>query len=309
MLSIIVCSYKRPDLIECVLTDISACAKVSSKGWELIVVDNAGDEQTKSICDKFKEQGLSLTYIFEPSAGLSAARNRGVDQSRGDWLLFIDDDVRFGSDYLSQMTETIEACDADIVCSRIVTPIKAEWPNWLKVRLKSGVGQYDLGPEPKRLDHTTKPPVGASICFRRRLYDCYGPFNEALGRNAGQLFGGEETQLLRRAFVDGAKGIYLPNIEIQHEFVAGKESQAYWRRQGFYGGRSTLRLVASDSQPSLTRMQMAGFALRSFIKSMARFLIMLASRDEFFENQYRAIAHFGVCYEALMMLGRPFQSQ
>lgn len=58
---------------------------------EIIVVDNASSDNTKTICKQFQKT-LPIVYVYEPRIGLPYARNTSVDLASGDILTFIDDD-------------------------------------------------------------------------------------------------------------------------------------------------------------------------------------------------------------------------
>lgn len=54
---------------------------------EIIVVDDGSSDDTASVC-----QQLPVTYVYQANAGLSAARNKGIQFSKGELLLFLDAD-------------------------------------------------------------------------------------------------------------------------------------------------------------------------------------------------------------------------
>jgi glycosyltransferase involved in cell wall biosynthesis len=72
--------------------------------WELIVVDDASSDATTAIAGDWADRVVSLPA---PAHGPGFARNRGVEASRGEWVAFIDADVRVHADTLRKMTEAI----------------------------------------------------------------------------------------------------------------------------------------------------------------------------------------------------------
>lgn len=299
-LSILICTYRRPELLRKILGDLISVVFKDSTHCELIVIDNGGDFYTKKICDEISNHGVNIHYVHEPKPGLSAARNRAVSESSGDWLLFLDDDIRCESDFVQQMLEALKNTDEAIIIPRIITPIDKDWPDWLRVRLKSGVGQYDLGNTKRKIDTTTKVPVGACMCLNRSVYNSFGPFEEGICRNGEQPFGGEETLLLSRAFESGMAGVYVPHIYVRHEFIStNKVTKNYWIKQGFYGGRSRVRILIFSKKDKIDRKYFLYLSAASLLKSFLRLLAALAGPKQAFENQYRAIAHFGIAYESL----------
>ena len=67
--------------IESVLSQTHPCV-------EIIVVDDGSTDNTKEVATKYP----SVKYIFQANAGVSAARNTGIDHSSGDFILFLDAD-------------------------------------------------------------------------------------------------------------------------------------------------------------------------------------------------------------------------
>lgn len=72
--------------------------------WELIVVDDASTDATGAIAADWADRVVTLPA---PAHGPAFARNRGVEASRGEWVAFIDADVRVHPDTLRKMTEAI----------------------------------------------------------------------------------------------------------------------------------------------------------------------------------------------------------
>lgn len=60
--------------------------------YELLLIDDGSTDGTGALCDVLCEKYPELRCIHQPNAGVSAARNRGVDEARGDYLWFVDSD-------------------------------------------------------------------------------------------------------------------------------------------------------------------------------------------------------------------------
>lgn len=72
--------------------------------WELIVVDDASRDATRAIAERFADRVLPLTGR---PGGPGNARNAGAALAAGEWLVFLDADVRVHSDTLRRFTEVI----------------------------------------------------------------------------------------------------------------------------------------------------------------------------------------------------------
>ena len=63
-------------------------------GYELVLVDDGSTDHSAALCDAFAQQHpeLDVVVVHQPNAGLSAARNRGLEVARGEYVTFIDSD-------------------------------------------------------------------------------------------------------------------------------------------------------------------------------------------------------------------------
>lgn len=59
---------------------------------ELILVDDGSSDQSGAICDEYAHKDNRVTVIHQKNAGVSRARNAGIDQAKGEFLFFVDSD-------------------------------------------------------------------------------------------------------------------------------------------------------------------------------------------------------------------------
>jgi len=75
-------------------TAIRSCLDQTYKPIEIIVVDDGSTDNTKEVV---KEFSCNIIYLYQENRGVSAARNRGLELARGNYLAFLDSD-----DYLTE---------------------------------------------------------------------------------------------------------------------------------------------------------------------------------------------------------------
>lgn len=95
---VIICTHNaRPDYFDRCLAALRT-QTLSFEHWDLLIVDNLSDRPVASTFDLSWHPNLRV--VSEPTLGLTPARLRGIRESRGDLLVFVDDDNVLASDYL-----------------------------------------------------------------------------------------------------------------------------------------------------------------------------------------------------------------
>jgi len=88
IVSIIVPVYNTAEYVEeCILSILSQ----SYKNIELILVNDGSTDGSGDICKKY-ENRPNVRYIEQENLGTTAARKRGVEESHGEWIMFVDSD-------------------------------------------------------------------------------------------------------------------------------------------------------------------------------------------------------------------------
>lgn len=89
LVSIIVPIYRvEAYLDECVTSIVGQ----SYTNLEILLVDDGSPDACPAMCDAWAERDARVRVIHKANGGLSDARNAGIEQARGEWLMFIDSD-------------------------------------------------------------------------------------------------------------------------------------------------------------------------------------------------------------------------
>lgn len=121
---------------------------------EVIVVDDGSTDKTAEIAKSFS----AVRYIYQEHAGLAVARNRGVQESRGKYLAFLDADDIWVPGKLQAQSEVLGTTDVDMVFGRVV-----------QFRVREGKTLFEGAPTPAQMAGT--------LLLRRSSWDKLPGFN------------------------------------------------------------------------------------------------------------------------------------
>ena len=99
--SIIVCAYNEERVIKKCLQSL-VDLNYNSKNFEVLIINDGSIDNTESVVNNFinHHSSIDFRYLHIEHAGLSVARNAGIDQSKYDKILFIDADAIVKNDIL-----------------------------------------------------------------------------------------------------------------------------------------------------------------------------------------------------------------
>jgi GalNAc5-diNAcBac-PP-undecaprenol beta-1,3-glucosyltransferase len=111
--TIIMATYNRVHFIMETLVSVQAQTFLN---WECLIIDDGGTDTTEEILTPFIGQDDRFQYLKRPDSykkGLSGCRNYGLDISKGEFVIFFDDDDVVHPDNLKMSLEVVETNNAD----------------------------------------------------------------------------------------------------------------------------------------------------------------------------------------------------
>jgi GT2 family glycosyltransferase len=228
LVTVVVCTRERSAVLAVCLQRLQ---QLSHRDVEVLVVDNApSDDSTRRVVEAAAATDPRIRYTREPRPGLSAARNRGLAEARGRYVLYTDDDVSVDLDWVQGVLRGFRrrpdvACVTGLVCTADITsPAEAyfdaraaAWSARTEPRL------FDLAAD---RDGSTLYPyapglfgTGANFAFDRDHLRALGGFDEALGAGA-RTRGGEDIDVFVRVLRSGRAIAYEPAAIVWHHHRA-----------------------------------------------------------------------------------------
>lgn len=223
-ISVVICTYNRSALLEHSLRAI-AHQTIAQSEYEVIVVDNNPGyselapliEQTRSLA--FSQHPDCLRLVQCPIKGLSFARNAGIAEARGEWVLFLDDDALAEPDLVEKYLEAIKKHPgAGLIGGHILLNrpehLEMPWqPGWERYwsHFETGYREYT------EVSDWYEFPWGANWCARRKVLFQIGGFRGAYGRRGEDYSGGEEIIAASLIQTLGYSIGILPQARVIHQ--------------------------------------------------------------------------------------------
>ncbi len=233
MISVILCTYNRDRYIFNVLQSIAE-GDLPHSEYEIVLVDNNSNDNTKAECDRFVERypDIKFNYCVERQQGLSYARNCGIRQAKGDLLVYVDDDALVNKEYLSTYADFFARNGNAVAAGGPILPQYdgCEEPEWMSHYTRQLVtGKLYLGEREREFPHDAFPG-GGNAAYRKSVFDAVGLFNVELGRKGNSLIGAEEKDLFDKMTSRGMKFYYLPTAILYHLIPPKKLTKDYFNR-------------------------------------------------------------------------------
>lgn len=106
MISVVIPVYNvKSYLYECV----ESVRSQTYKDIEIILVNDGSTDGSDLICEELAELDNRIIVIHKDNGGLSDARNVGIDQSKGDYIMFVDSDDYWTGDFLKEIALMIDS--------------------------------------------------------------------------------------------------------------------------------------------------------------------------------------------------------
>lgn len=268
--------------------------------FEIIVVDNASDDDSTGEIIRTRSWSEKINYVYEPRSGLSYARNRGLAEAKGTIIAFTDDDVIVDAWWLNGILEGFRRY-GDVGCVTGIVPSAAldnavqhyfdrrtTWGGLLQPRRFDMREHRDLAPIYPYAPGTFG--TGANFAFDATTIRDVGGFDEALGAGS-PAGGGEDLDAFIKVLRSGKALVQEPSAVIWH---VHRSDVAQLNRQMFYYGAGLSAFVTKQMCNTTTALEVA----KRFVPAVRRIrsIAVLAGDQRVLPKSIWAIERLGIVY-------------
>jgi GT2 family glycosyltransferase len=230
--------------------------------WEIVVIDN-GSAPPVSITPP--PASPPVRVVVEPQPGLTRARIRGIRESRGELIVFVDDDNLLDPDFLETALGLANSFpQIGVFGGRISGEFEASPPDWLTPFLSHlALAEFSSDEWSSLADDRAVLPCGAGLCVRRSAAETWAghvetdPRRLALGRTGDKTLACEDTDLVFTCLDHGFGSGRFTALHLTHVIPASRLEYGYHRQLARDIGWSWGRLQAIRGQTSFGRKAIA----------------------------------------------------
>ena len=252
LISIVISTHNRAKSLKRLLDNILSLN--SQISFEVVVVDNNSKDETR---DLVKTYDKNIKYVFEGNTSFTKARKTGADNTEGNVLLYLDDDVILSKGTLEEVARIFKQEPNCAVAGGKVLPLyEQEPPSWILDLQKSfnGFSLYDLGNEILEVDAVPGPimAIRKDVFFKIGGFppDTIGVETNSIQKTFKKLYiGPGDYGLCFFARRLGFKIIYSPKICIKHVIPPFRLTKDFW----------ISRMVGEGHCSALSRIHISGY--------------------------------------------------
>lgn len=237
--SVCICTYKRPELLRRLLSKLEEQKTEGLFDYSIVIVDNDRSESARQISESSARQlKVSICYYVEPEQNIALARNKAIENAKGDFIGFIDDDEFPVEEWLLNFYKAVNRYGSDGILGPVVPSFEQEPPGWvLKGRF------FD------RPTHSTGHILGwkntrtGNVLIRRRVFkEDHKWFDPAFGS------GGEDRDFFRRKIEEGYVFIWCNEAPVFETVPPERWKRTVLLKRALLRGKMALN--ATKSRPA-----------------------------------------------------------
>jgi glycosyltransferase involved in cell wall biosynthesis len=230
--TVAICTFNRAESLRLTLDSLVAMEIPSNLPWELLIVNNNSTDHTDDVIGEYVGR-LPVRREFESRGGKSNALNRAIDVAKGDYIVWIDDDVLVDPGLLTAYAAAFRRWpEAAVFGGRIKPKYEAPVEKWVSESEAVLGGPYairDFGDQVLSLsaDDEDHFPYGANWAVRTIEQRAFRYDPELGPVPPNRLRYQEDTELVHRLLRSGATGYWIPDAMVEHRIGRNRQTVRY----------------------------------------------------------------------------------
>lgn len=223
------------------------------------MIDNGSMDNTQQVIESFQKQSGNIRYCFDPTPGLHVGRHRGLQEARGEVLVYADDDIQAMPTWLAAIAENFADPTVAMVGGNNYPDFKETPPCWLETLWQrpalGGQAIPSLSvlslPDGRR-DFSPYWVWGCNFSIRKRLVLEAGGFHpDAMPQELIRFRGDGESHVSRYVLERRLRCVFDSRASVYHAVTPERMTLEYFRRRAYNQG-------VSDSYTQLRNAPVAG---------------------------------------------------
>lgn len=215
-------------LLECLQNQIHT----ENFTWEIIVVDNNSTDNTREVVETYQknwQRAYPLKYFLESKQGAGYARQRAIEEAKGKFVGFLDDDNYPLDDWVAKAYAFGHAHPKAGAYGSQIHPLWEVEPPKNFQRLAPFLAITERGNLPLIYQPKTKllPPSAGLVVRKKAWIECVPQQCILTGRIQGNMLTGEDIEVLSYIQKAGWEIWYNPEMEIYHEIPSWRLQKEY----------------------------------------------------------------------------------
>jgi len=277
-ITVCICTFKRPNLLNRLLGELEHQVTESLFTYSVVVADNDYQQSAKPVVSEFAaSSAIPIIYCVEPEQNIALARNKALENTKGDFIAFIDDDEMPERNWLCNLFRTCNAYGADGVLGPVKPYFDHTPPQWLIKWKSMERPTHDTG---YKL-HRSETRAGNVLLRKGILYGLDYAFNPEFGT------GSEDVDFFGRMMDNGKTFLWCSNAVVYELVPPTRCKPSYQIRLALLRGGNSLK----DRKGRARNLVKAMIAIPAY--SMALPFVILAGHHHFMKYLIKCCDHTG----------------
>jgi len=229
-ISVCICTFKRPQFLIRLLDKLHEQDTGGLFSYSIVVVDNDSSQSAEVVVSDFTTRSkIDIRYCVEPQQNIARARNKAINNARGDLVAFIDDDEFPNGTWLLTLFKALREYGVNGVLGPVTPHYDQEPPQWVIQGRFHERKRYPTG-----LTIEWRNGRTGNVLFKKDVFDGNDePFNPAFRT-------GEDQDFFRRAIGQGRRFVWCDEAVVSESVPPIRWNRTFMLKRALLRGSNSL---------------------------------------------------------------------